>query len=46
MAKENAICERFMRNINRVMKNSKVDKANWREELEVNIALLLVIALA
>jgi hypothetical protein len=31
----NAICERFMRNINRVMRNSKVDKANWREELEV-----------
>ena len=31
----NLICERFMRNINRVMKNSKVNKNNWREELEL-----------
>lgn len=31
----NAICERFMRNINRVMKNSKVNHSNWREELNL-----------
>ena len=31
----NAICERFMRNINRVMKNSKVNQSNWREELSL-----------
>ena len=27
----NAICERFMRNINRVMRNNKVIGNNWRE---------------
>jgi hypothetical protein len=31
----NAICERFMRNINRVMRNSKVNGSNWKDDLEI-----------
>ena len=31
----NAICERFMRSLNRVMKNASVYGTNWRDELDV-----------
>ena len=31
----NAICERFMRNLNRVMRSSKITGSNWRTELDL-----------
>ncbi len=30
----NAFCERFMRNLNRVLRNSQASGGSWREELE------------
>jgi hypothetical protein len=30
----NAICERFMRNLNRVLRNSEAESTNWRTELQ------------
>lgn len=29
----NAICERFIRNLNRVIRNSRITGRNWRDEL-------------
>jgi hypothetical protein len=31
----NAICERFMRNLNRVIRSSKVTNTNWKNELDI-----------
>ena len=34
-SRANAICERFMRNLNRVMRNSYITAKNWRVELDI-----------